>query len=245
MLQVQSEAQIKAARVAPVQTSDASDGLDEMLTISGNMGEEFSGNRGEELQPPSAFAPMCVRGGVEEFSVLRIHGKEPSSLTNRNVADSNGELEILLEYFNPSDREKASAQWLTKWAVEADAEWTTYSKCHYNHLTKKDACTCYQLPCSRKRIGCRALADVNGTWYSFPEDGECASGTTIGTNGCTWKANPVRTISLACLYYDRGVSGMIPWYNTSQFLHAGEALDSALATSDPAQGGCPDSTPAA
>jgi len=65
---------------------------------------------------------------------------------------------------------------------------------------------------------------------------------TIGTNGCTWRATPVKTISLACLYNDRGVSGMV-CTSPSQFSRAVKALDAAFATSNPLKGGCPDSAP--
>jgi len=184
---------------------------------------------------------MCASGGVESFSVYRVHGREPSSLKNRNVGDSNGEIEMIQAYFCQSP--PTSSNWVTKWAVEASADWATYQKCHFVHSSGKDECTpsdSQPRSGSSKHMGCRALDDVNGTWYSLPEDGECAPGTAVGTNGCTWKARPIRTISLDCLYNDR--KGMI-CAPPLQFPQAVEALDAAFATSDPAQGGCPHSAP--
>ena len=43
--------------------------------------------------------------------------------------------------------------------------------------------------------------NASGTWYSFPEMGQCTGNQKIGDNGCTWKVQGVkRTIMARCMY---------------------------------------------
>lgn len=39
-----------------------------------------------------------------------------------------------------------------------------------------------------------------GNWFSFPERGECATGTAVGTGGCTWRVvQLLKTVEASCL----------------------------------------------
>eukprot|EP00929_Paragymnodinium_shiwhaense_P059797 TRINITY_DN29923_c0_g1_i1.p1 TRINITY_DN29923_c0_g1~~TRINITY_DN29923_c0_g1_i1.p1 ORF type:complete len:457 (+),score=66.32 TRINITY_DN29923_c0_g1_i1:92-1372(+) len=189
--------------------------------------------------------PPCASSEIAEIDVYRTRSKaEPNVLSNRNVGDALGDMGFFCGAGGMDE-----TQVVTRWEVQANASWGQYAYCLY--AGGKNKC----LGNTGKQVGresseglgrgavqgqCTPNEDV-GSWFSFPAEGECAPGAPVGHNGCTWSAVPVRTVSSACILNDRGLKKVCEEeYGHAPLLRSAAIFRAALASADPAEGGCPD-----
>eukprot|EP00933_Yihiella_yeosuensis_P054974 TRINITY_DN5359_c0_g1_i1.p1 TRINITY_DN5359_c0_g1~~TRINITY_DN5359_c0_g1_i1.p1 ORF type:complete len:437 (-),score=55.18 TRINITY_DN5359_c0_g1_i1:336-1646(-) len=190
--------------------------------------------------------PPCPNNGVQTLDLYRLHGhKEPLSLRNRDVGDALGDMGWFCEL------DVDLTKLVTHWKVEVNSSWGQYAYCLYVAGANRCYGSTGQLVGRESALGlgrgaiqgqCSTNDDV-GSWFSFPAEGECATDATIGHNGCTWKATPLRTVSAACIMNDRGLGkSCTREHGRAPMLNSAALFQSALASSDPAKGGCPDSS---
>merc|ERR1712216_14247 len=46
------------------------------------------------------------------------------------------------------------------------------------------------------------MCDTNslvGSWFTFPHEGKCAEGASVGDDGCTWKLGSVKVVLMECM----------------------------------------------
>lgn len=189
--------------------------------------------------------PPCPSAGVEPLDLYRVRtSDEPDSLANRNLGDALGDMAFFCDLAGVGE-----AKLVTRWAVQANSSWGQYAYCLY--AGGRNVC----FGNTGKSVGresalglgkgavqgqCSPNQDV-GSWFSMPAEGECRDGAPIGSEGCTWSAKPIRSVSASCILHDRGLKescarerGHAPMLDSAAIFKA------ALATSDPGQGGCPD-----
>lgn len=191
--------------------------------------------------------PMPPCPGAEEVALdlYRVHSaKEPLTLENRNLGDALGDMAFFCDIAGMDD-----SQMVTKFEVKANASWGQYAYCLY--AGGKNVCFGH----TGKHVGregalgfgdgdaqgqCSTNAQV-GSWFSFPAEGECASGAALGTGDCTWKAQAGRTISAKCVLTERGLrASCAQERGHAPMLKSATIFAAALASADPSKGGCPD-----
>eukprot|EP00929_Paragymnodinium_shiwhaense_P057846 TRINITY_DN28974_c0_g1_i1.p1 TRINITY_DN28974_c0_g1~~TRINITY_DN28974_c0_g1_i1.p1 ORF type:complete len:430 (-),score=59.69 TRINITY_DN28974_c0_g1_i1:498-1787(-) len=189
--------------------------------------------------------PACANSTVEKFDVYRTRSaKEPNSLSNRNVGDALGDMAFFCGLGGMDE-----TQVITRWAVEASTAWGQYAYCLYSQ--GKNIC----MGNTGKQIGRQSAEGLGegpvqgqcspnndtGSWFSFPEEGQCAPGAKVGDDGCTWRATPLRTVSAACVLHGRGLQQACEQERGhAPLLRSAAIFEAALASADPAKGGCPD-----
>jgi hypothetical protein len=183
----------------------------------------------------------CAHDRTIMLHLYRVHGpEEPTVLVNRDAGDALGELGWLC-----SDNASAfKSKLVTYFEVLANSSWGQYSPCMFDG--QKNVCVLEGAGGTVGRQGAWAQGGVHGgqcspngevgSWYSFPAEGECKPGASIGSDGCTWgNSGSVRTVSAKCILEDRGLASAC-----SSPSQAEAVLRSALSSSDLSQGGCPD-----
>eukprot|EP00927_Polykrikos_kofoidii_P029677 TRINITY_DN2562_c0_g1_i1.p1 TRINITY_DN2562_c0_g1~~TRINITY_DN2562_c0_g1_i1.p1 ORF type:complete len:404 (-),score=46.93 TRINITY_DN2562_c0_g1_i1:108-1319(-) len=193
-------------------------------------------------------SPQCAQISEVAMEVYRTRSaNEPNSLENRDVGDALGDMAFACDLAGID-----GTKLVTKWAVRANSSWGQYGYCLYiggnnvcfghtgKHVGRESA---LGLGAGAVQGQCSPNTDV-GSWFSFPTEGHCQEGATLGTDGCTWIAEVVRTVSAKCVYEDRGLKascaeerGHAPMTKSANIFAA------ALATADPSKGGCPDAEP--
>eukprot|EP00929_Paragymnodinium_shiwhaense_P084946 TRINITY_DN45455_c0_g1_i1.p1 TRINITY_DN45455_c0_g1~~TRINITY_DN45455_c0_g1_i1.p1 ORF type:complete len:457 (-),score=63.17 TRINITY_DN45455_c0_g1_i1:281-1588(-) len=192
--------------------------------------------------------PPCANSTIEKFDVYRTRTlKEPNDLDNRNTGNALGDM----AFFCATSAAAGATQVVTRWEVQAITSWGQYAYCLYNAATHNNTClgntgkqvgreSAMGLGVGRLQGQCSPNEDV-GSWYSFPAEGRCPQGAKIGTDGCTWAAAPVRTVNASCILSDRGLKQMCAQERGHAPLSRSAAIfEAALASADPAKGGCPD-----
>jgi len=189
--------------------------------------------------------PACPAAGVEKMKLYRVRStKEPSSLDNRNLGDALGDMGFFCSLGGMDE-----TQVVTSWAVEANSSWGQYAYCLFSGGKN----TCYSG--TARQVGresalgmgegalqgqCSKNADV-GSWFSMPQEGECPEGATIGMDGCTWRAQALRTVSARCILEDRGLKASCEKERGhAPMLRSAAIFAAALETADESKGGCPD-----
>mmetsp|Transcript_80086 Transcript_80086/g.194152 ORF Transcript_80086/g.194152 Transcript_80086/m.194152 type:complete len:448 (-) Transcript_80086:101-1444(-) len=206
-------------------------------------------------QPEEAFRPSeacterwpaapCPEVSVEPLMLYRVRSpKEPNTLENRNTGDALGDMAFFCDLSGLDE-----SQVVTSWSVQANSSWGQYAYCLYNGGKN----TCYSG--TGRRVGresalglgkgrvqgqCSDNADV-GSWFSLPADGRCPDGAPIGQSGCTWTAQPLRTVSARCILEDRGLKASCARERGhAPMLRSAAIFRAALETADPSRGGCP------
>jgi hypothetical protein len=188
-------------------------------------------------------SPTCANGDKASIDVYRAHSSlEPRSLENRNAGDALGDVTWAcgLNYYDD--------YLVTHFAVQVNSSWGEYQDCHYQDGDNQ----CHGFfgkPVGRESAQARGKGKLQGqcspnddvgSWMSFPRDGKCPEGKSVGEGGCTWTAQVKSTVSLGCIV-NRGLKescaselGISPKTRSAAIFKA--ALDSA----DPSLGGCPD-----
>lgn len=189
--------------------------------------------------------PPCTDGVELSLKVYRVRSpKEPNSLENRNVGDALGDMAFFCALDGMDETQVA-----TLWDVQANSSWGQYGYCVYRN--RKNVC----FGSTGKQVGresalglgqgsmqgqCSPNDDV-GTWFSFPAEGMCPDGMPLGTDGCTWRARAVRSVSTACIIRDRGLGDSCrEERGHAPMLKSAAIFEAALKSADPAKGGCPD-----
>lgn len=183
--------------------------------------------------------------GVEVVDMYRVRSsQEPNVLANRDLGDALGDMAFFCALAGIDE-----TSIVTHWRVRANSSWGQYSYCLYQ--SGKNVCygTTGKLVGRESAIGMGkgayqgqcSLNDVVGSWYSIPAEGECAEGAPIGSDGCTWSGKALRSVGAGCILNERGLKqscaverGHAPMLKSAAIFRA------ALASSDPAMGGCPD-----
>mmetsp|Transcript_64390 Transcript_64390/g.181574 ORF Transcript_64390/g.181574 Transcript_64390/m.181574 type:complete len:434 (-) Transcript_64390:385-1686(-) len=190
--------------------------------------------------------PAC-EGGKEALTLYRVHSKiDALTLANRNVGDALGDMAFFCDLSGMD-----ATQLVTKWAVEVDSAWGQYALCIFQggknvcyghtgkHVGRESA---LGLGKGAAQGQCSANEEI-GNWFSFPDVGECVPGAAVGTNGCTWRATPVRSVLAGCIIKDMGLQAMCALERGhAPMLKSAAIFAAALETSDPAKGGCPDAS---
>lgn len=189
--------------------------------------------------------PPCPGNSVSQLDLYRIHGpEEPVSLANRNVGDALGDMFFMCE---KSAASKLMSKSVTHWQVWANASWGQYNYCFFTE--GRNVClgsstlvgrqSSWGLGRGHVQGQCSNNTDV-GSWYSFPSDGECGRGQSVGVGGCTWGgATALRTVAARCILEDRGLLEVCA-SGSGSHSRSVEVLKAALASDDPTKGGCPD-----
>jgi len=189
--------------------------------------------------------PPCHNASVQELLLYRVRSaKEPNTLADRNVGDALGDMAFFCDLagFDTSNV-------VTSWSVHANSSWGQYGYCLFVGGKNK----CYGS--TAKQVGresalglgkgevqgqCSANEDV-GSWYSIPSDGRCAPGTAVGTDGCTWTAKLLRTVSSACIFNERGLKATCELERGhAPMLRSAAIFRAAMESADASKGGCPD-----
>eukprot|EP00927_Polykrikos_kofoidii_P029678 TRINITY_DN2562_c0_g2_i1.p1 TRINITY_DN2562_c0_g2~~TRINITY_DN2562_c0_g2_i1.p1 ORF type:complete len:427 (-),score=65.05 TRINITY_DN2562_c0_g2_i1:115-1395(-) len=192
--------------------------------------------------------PQCAQFSEVGFDVYRVRSAaEPNSLENRDVGDALGDMAFACDLAGLD-----ATNVVTKWAVKANSSWGQYGYCLYtngknecfghtgNHVGRESA---LGLGSGAVQGQCSLNDDV-GSWFSFPAEGHCPEGTPLGTRGCTWIAEPIRTISAQCVYIERGLkASCAEELGHAPMTKSKDIFVAAFATSDPSRGGCPDAVP--
>jgi len=209
-----------------------------------------------DAQPEEAFRPSdacrsryplppCAQGPVESQVLYRVRSPtEPSSLADRNLGDALGDMAFFCAL---GDFDEGQA--VTSWSVQVNSSWGQYAYCRF--AGGKNSCfgSTGKLVGRESAMGlgkghlqgqCSDNADV-GSWFSMPAEGQCPDGVPIGQGGCTWSAKLLRTVSAKCILEDRGLKASCKRERGhAPMLRSAAIFRTALETSDPAQGGCPD-----
>merc|ERR1711879_623064 len=147
------------------------------------------------------------------LDLYRIHSPaEPFSLENRNVGDALGDMAFTCET-GARGFGGGGDNLVSRWSVEVSMAFGQYGYCLYNRSNHDNYCyggTGHQVGReSAMGLGRGALQgqcspnhDV-GSWLSFPGPGQCHDGMPVGTNGCTWRAQWVRSVNTSCIVHDR------------------------------------------
>jgi len=189
--------------------------------------------------------PPCPNdGALESLELYRVRGsEEPNLLGNRNLADALGEM----AYFCSGAAD--ATKLVTLWSLQANSSWGQYGNCLYKGGKNKcygntGRCVGRQSPPGLGKGPLQGQCSLNyevGNWYSIPVDGECPKGSAIGTAGCTWSGRALRSVEAGCILEERGLKESCAAEQGLPGMPKSVAiLKAALATSDPAQGGCPD-----
>lgn len=191
----------------------------------------------------------CPRGRVRELDLYRVHGaSEPATLANRDLGDASGDMAFFCAF---NAFKSLGGSLVTRWRVRVNSSYGQYSYCLYHGGSNscmgggpgKEVGRESALGSGSGRLQgqCSPNWDV-GSWFSFPADGQCAPGQPVGSGGCTWAAAaPVRTVTAACILQDRGLlKSCAREFGHPPFRRSIAIFKAALASSDPARGGCPD-----
>jgi len=182
--------------------------------------------------------PVCPDEGVVALELLRVTSGEPwGELYARDTADFPGEI---TGFVRPSDLEHFR-KYIEIFNVTANSSWGKWRDCNYipekggnvcdaplmpnmSKLVTRMSAENFQGPCS----GLCAKNDLVGSWYTFPKEGRCESGESIGTNGCTWKLESAKVVLAECVYAVGQVAaawkkdfGKAPWLNVQAALRVG------------------------
>lgn len=191
----------------------------------------------------------CPSTEIETLNLYRIHSlEEPDDLGNRNLGDALGDMAFMCE---TSQQGALQSNVVTWWQVDSSTSYGQYAYCLFN-LHHRNEC----FGGTTNKVGresaqgaglghlqgqCSSNNDV-GSWYSFPTAGECAAGTPVGTNDCTWgNARRLRTVNASCILHERGLQqACAKEVGHAPFTVSTEIFVRALASDDPSKGGCPD-----
>jgi len=188
--------------------------------------------------------PPCPNLAVQPLDLYRVRSSgEPNVLANRNLGDALGDMAFFCDLagVDPS-------QVVTHWSVQANSSWGQYGYCLYQGGKN----ICYGS--TGNRVGRESALGIEGavqgqcspnhqvgSWYSIPAEGECAEGAAVGSDGCTWSAHSVRSVSAACILNERGLkASCAAERGHAPMLKSAAIFKAALASSDPARGGCKD-----
>mmetsp|Transcript_125324 Transcript_125324/g.250157 ORF Transcript_125324/g.250157 Transcript_125324/m.250157 type:complete len:224 (+) Transcript_125324:64-735(+) len=152
---------------------------------------------------------LCERSSVAVLDFYRYHNVDDyHSLVNRNLGDALGEFNYICQMH---DTGLYKHKLLSHWRVSVNTSWGPYAVC--NQLLGRRRCwgtlnghVGRELAIGDTGTGqCTANSRI-GSWFSFPEEGQCPNGQDVGFQGCTWgHAQRVRTISAACVLDARGL----------------------------------------
>mmetsp|Transcript_102479 Transcript_102479/g.320306 ORF Transcript_102479/g.320306 Transcript_102479/m.320306 type:complete len:221 (-) Transcript_102479:38-700(-) len=198
------------------------------------------------LPVPSAIAvQVCQNSKVETLDIYRYHtANDASSLANRNVGDAIGDMHYVCTRY---DAKTYKTGFISHWRVAVNTSWGPYAVC--NTLLGSNRCfggggghVGRENAVHRAGKGQCNANQGDGSWYSFPEEGACGHGDVVGANGCTWgEARRVRTIAADCVLEERGLAKACDDVcGHGPYEQAAAILEAALASADPARGGCPE-----
>lgn len=93
----------------------------------------------------------------------------------------------------------------TKWELEVDVRFGQYALCNgepgvcFGGNTKAVGRESSFGAVGKDGGKCSSNEGI-GSWYSMPRGGECATGASVGTNGCTWRTTKrLHTLELSCV----------------------------------------------
>eukprot|EP01103_Thecamoeba_quadrilineata_P009079 TRINITY_DN1878_c0_g1_i2.p1 TRINITY_DN1878_c0_g1~~TRINITY_DN1878_c0_g1_i2.p1 ORF type:complete len:315 (-),score=47.78 TRINITY_DN1878_c0_g1_i2:26-832(-) len=178
---------------------------------------------------------ICPKGPVTDLLVYMFHTPQDYSLGNMNAADLLGDANFVCVYGPNGKYDLVSAI-----MVQVNATWGQYQLCNYKYCSGlNDYLVGREAPTGLTPDGgeCTPNEEV-GSWYSFPNNGQCADNGPVSEN-CTWgQVKVVKTITLQCLeelgFWDvYCAEGSFPYYE------AAVVFNQAFVNDDPALGGCP------
>lgn len=122
------------------------------------------------------------------MTLYRVHGGGDMTLTNRNLADPEGEWQFV-SIFLP--RRHYNTSFVTRFDnIIVDPRWRAYELCNGDQCDRASLFS---------PLGVGSKSPGSGLWYSFPDMGECEP---VGSGLCTWSQRQVvnaKTIALPCL----------------------------------------------
>ncbi|CAE8712987.1 unnamed protein product [Polarella glacialis] len=195
--------------------------------------------------------PPCSVPRSTQMTTLNLYrirsASEPDEIQNRNVGDALGDMAFLCaeeagKVYNGSV--------ITHWRLTANTSWGQYAYCVY--IDGENTCQggTAQLVGRESGFGmgngplqgqCSENAE-RGSWFSLPAAGQCGPGEAVGSRGCTWGgAVALRSIAASCLFEERLLAASCAReQGHAPFTKSAAILEAALASSDPAKGGCPE-----
>jgi len=196
----------------------------------------------------------CASNGSSKFDVYRIHSpEEPLSLSNRNVGDALGDMAFTCAtkgqgLAGGGDMEGTVVSW---WKVEVSLAYGQYAYCLFDHSSRQNLCygstgmqvgreSVFGLGRGALQGQCSPNHDV-GSWLSFPQAGQCRDGMSIGSDGCTWRAQWIRAVNTSCILHNRSLADSCKKeYGHPPFSRSAAIFERSLVSPDPEKGGCPD-----
>merc|ERR1719446_22200 len=138
-------------------------------------------------------------------------------LENRDTFDWVG-LGVTLQEFQ-------GQQQLELFEVEIDGHFGFWRDCNFNRIVGDNICWDAEHPTLEKlvtRVSAEILQgesfmgmceanSIVGSWYTFPLEGKCAEGASVGDDGCTWKLVRSKVIDMGCMKRHR----FFGWYRAA------------------------------
>jgi hypothetical protein len=140
---------------------------------------------------------------IQKIELYLAHPNSTFDVANQDTADALGDVVFLCD--EGFARKINGYNVASKWELEVDARFGQYALCN------GEPGVCFggnQIAVGREsafgavgKDGGKCTANENiGSWYSMPRAGECAQGTSIGTDGCTWRTlKRLHTLELTCV----------------------------------------------
>lgn len=145
--------------------------------------------------------PLCPGHGIQTMYVYRDTSMVSPAPGNRNGCDAKGQGFTAFVY---------KSQYVALYEVSHNTSYGQYAMCNYiknrgvgNHCMGGGK-TIGRAPlfhvCGGKpQCGqCTPNSDT-GNWLSFPQEGMCATGEEVGTDGCTWNATLKKVVNYSCV----------------------------------------------
>eukprot|EP01062_Namystynia_karyoxenos_P073474 TRINITY_DN70268_c0_g1_i1.p1 TRINITY_DN70268_c0_g1~~TRINITY_DN70268_c0_g1_i1.p1 ORF type:complete len:440 (+),score=110.39 TRINITY_DN70268_c0_g1_i1:85-1320(+) len=202
-------------------------------------------NRSAYLHPDPCPEPKDM--SPVNTTMYIFHPKNNFNITGQDLGDAVGDVFFTCEDFleqSPGSIDHGYA-WITKWEIEHLPRWGQYQNCNgyppdclgaNNWWVGHEAANALA-PVAGGQCAANPLV---GEWWSLPAGGACADGNRPGDGSCTWrKSRRLKTIDSTCLLAT-GYKHACLTDKRCPFPSATKKFLGAFASSDPAQGGCPD-----
>lgn len=144
--------------------------------------------------------PLCEYQGLRNFKVYRDTSVVTDTPAGQNVGDLRGQTMTACMYSSP---------YIAEYEVVVNSSYGQYALCNYiSNDDRGNVCVgggdaVGRAPwlhiCHGKELcGQCTNNSETGSWFSFPKEGECKSGTHVGTDGCTWQGRLTKIVDYHC-----------------------------------------------
>lgn len=191
---------------------------------------------------------MCHDDPTRHLEVLRAFSPpEPMGiLEDRDTFDWPG-LGVTLQEFAPSQ------QYLQLFEFDVDGRFGFWRDCNYNRVLQANKCwdpyagheevlgklvtrVSAEILQGESFMGMCEPNSVVGSWYTFPHEGKCAEGASVGDDGCTWKLVRSKVIDMSCMKNHN----LFGWYRNQLRDYAKAPFPHLQAHVQSAMQSCPD-----